>query len=326
MKNERRHELQNNELAAWLTKNMGSAGPYVSWGLAAGIAIVLVVVFMNVSASRQAEESEQAWSAMHDLQGKALAALSQGNTDDFKFTGAMTDLSSLADEHKGSELGTLANLAIADTYFERGALSLRRSRQISNESYENAARYYSKVLEDRKATKFLLDMARFRRGRSYEWRNQIGEAVADYQATTGPYESMAQAQLVVLESKDIKQWYDEFDLLDLGARPTDTINFPQTDFDEPDQLGKPGDLEKYFDIDTSERDAADSTPSERESAFPVEGGDATTDPVETAPAEPTTDTETGEETAESDEAPTTASDSSDATESPAENAETPAAE
>lgn len=250
MKSERRHDLQNNTLAAWLSQYMKSAGgPLTSWVIAGVIAIVLVIVFVKVSGSRQEANQQKAWADLYGLQNQALAAMSPGANDEYKFTSAIEGLEGVAEEHAGKSLGLFANFAIADTYSQRGVSSLERSRQISNDAFEKAAEYYTNIIESRSASELMVNLARFRRGRSYEWRNQLSDAMADYEATKGPYTRVAKEQLLALKSPGMKEWYEEFDALDFTKPQAGSLQgLPDSPFSEP------GDLENYLNTNGAAND------------------------------------------------------------------------
>jgi len=244
MKSERRHELQQNSLKNWLESKSGTLGAQSSWIIAGLIAIILVFVFVQISSSRRANNLTEAWNDLYSLRTEART------TDQFQSDRAITGLEALADEHRGSEVGRFAKMAIGDTYMLRGGAALFQSRQTSREMFGKAATYFSQIISDSKAPQDMIDVARFRRARSYEWRNQISDAIEDYKATKdsgSPYASLAENQLALLSQPNIRKWYDEFDGLDLTRRPAASAeSFPDTEFSSgPDAIGT--DQDRLFD-------------------------------------------------------------------------------
>ena len=290
MKNERRHELQNNVLAGWLAKQTQSGGKYTSWMLAGFIAVLLVTVFVMFSTSRQEASQKAAWTELYELQVQAQMALRQGAGAEFKLENAMQGLEGIAEENEGQNLAHLARFAIADMYLQQGGTSIRQSRLISSKAFEEAANAYTFIIEDKTASDFMVNLARFRRGRSFEWRNQLTDAIADYEATTGPYSTIAQNQLVALKNPALKQWYEEFDSLDLtppAAEPS-IQDLPDTPFSAP------SDLNKYFNSDANNPlgdlpDLGTTAPAESSEGSPSDGQPEYEPPAaaDTQEAEPT---------------------------------------
>ncbi len=305
MKSERRHELQTNTLAIWLSEKGKSIGQNSTWYIAGGIAIVLILIFAKVSRDRSAEAQQEGWATLRTVESAGYQAIGGFQPNEQQFNDSTTTLEKLAGDNSGSSLGTMAAMSLADLQMFHGNLYLRRSRQASNEAFQKAANAYTMVIEDKSADSMLVNLARFRRGRSYEWRNMLSDAIADYEATEGPYATKAATQVAFLKSNGATAWYDEFDQLDLTQRPVTPLqDFSEQPFSEDaDALEKTlrdalGDAGVGTDDATSEEDSAtqdaegsdaageDSTPaSEDKSANDSTDADAATDDAAKAPAE-----------------------------------------
>ncbi|REJ67806.1 MAG: hypothetical protein DWQ31_10535 [Planctomycetota bacterium] len=337
MKTERRHELQSNALAAWLMKTSQSLGPYMSWIIAGAIAVVLLLVFLQIRSGRQNEGTAALQQEISTLSSNALAALRQNPPKFFEFQTAATELKDLAEEHEGTRMGQLAALAVGDTYMQQGEVMLRGRRAEAYDAMETAAEYYSKVIEDETAPQLWSQLARYRRGRTYEWRNQLNPAIEDYEATEGPYARLAAQHAAFLKRPSTREFYDEFDRLDLRPPQIDPTRVdPTTGFSDQsgldEELGEVGLSDPFGGGPATQRSVldrvnteklGDQRPLEADPTQDVDTSDGAQEPATDAPPGETSgdEPESGGADSQGDAQPVDPSDAAPTDDDPSDDAQ-----
>jgi hypothetical protein len=165
MKAEKRHELQQNELAGWLGEQIETAKPYASTiaFVALGIAaIVALVIYLNNAGN---PASAGSWS-------RYLAAF-----NDREPTVALEEL---AEKEPDSPAALWALQSVGDLNLAQGSMQLFTDREEAKKSLEKAEKAYLEV--EKKATSPMLkSAARLGLAKLYEAQNKPGEAKKFYE-------------------------------------------------------------------------------------------------------------------------------------------------
>ncbi len=173
MKAEKRHELQQNELADWLGEQIEAAKPYSGTILFAAIALVLAVALGIYLMSAGNPASAAAWS-------KYFAA--------FNDREPAVALQELATKEAGSPAALWALQSVGDINLSQGSLQLFSDREEAKKLLAKAEEAYKQVEE--KANDPLL-----------KTRARLGLAKL-YEATNKPAESKRFYELIVQSEKD----------------------------------------------------------------------------------------------------------------------------
>src|SRR5260221_4683612 len=198
MKTERRHELQANQLAEFLTDVSEKAKPYAKGLLGIALAaLVVVCAYLYLSRRSAAEEGEswnEAWQAI-------------GSRDD-------EGLRTVIKKYPDKPAAMWSQLVLADIELSRGVFSLFGQKSAGRDLIRSAFDDYQHVA-DHAAHPLLREQALFGMGRAQESLNQLEKAreayaqvVKDFPA--GPYAKRAQQRLDELAHDSTKVFYDWF--------------------------------------------------------------------------------------------------------------------
>ncbi|MAR12420.1 MAG: hypothetical protein CL681_20915 [Blastopirellula sp.] len=167
MKSERRHELQNNELAAIYDQyaDQIKLGSKIG-AVAVGVLVIGIAVWAYSSNSEQTKLA-QGWEALDE-------ALS-GTTAD---TEALTEM---ADEYQGSPAGHWARKTAADRTLATGIQELRMNREDATKKINDAIEIYKDV-ENQGGT-MLQQQVFLGLGKAYESLSDVDQAKTYYQKT-----------------------------------------------------------------------------------------------------------------------------------------------
>jgi hypothetical protein len=271
MKTERRHELQTNELAVWLTDAVEVAKPYARLLTGIVLAAVVLSIFYVVMTRRSKEAEERGWTEHF------IAAASED----------ATDLEQVAREHPGTTVATWSHIKLGDRHLNEGIDLRFRNRakaeeelRVAEESYQ-AALADAEVLAQQRAT---LGLARV-----YETQQEFDKARKHYQALKdgwpeGVLAELAARRLADLERQRTKEFYDWFAKQD-PKPPLDGEGLPP---------GSP----LPFDLDTGSTAHPDITPPLTPGAIdPTTEGDGPelTTPADDEPGTPASDGADNEE-------------------------------
>ena len=294
MKTERRHELQNNELAAWLTVWIERIQPYLKTIFGVMILGLVIILGFTIVKNREQQAAAQAWSAYFD-------AHDTRNAEDF------VDVSQ---EFPQSSPGMWAMQSAGDIDLTNGAIQLFRDRDAGRDEIQNAAESYEKIATTTNDP-MLKPRALFGWGQALEAIGELQAAQEKYtQVVTGAekggeFEGSVVAQLASHRLEALKQpatqtWYSWF----AEQKPIQSPLSNQGLFDnlpalpdEPDiNLPQPGELipgtlpEEESSTDTSESgdgpilfnpadttnpspESTDSSPEEQETTLDTEAVD-----------------------------------------------------
>ncbi|MBP86935.1 MAG: hypothetical protein CMJ64_09485 [Planctomycetaceae bacterium] len=297
MKAERRHELQDNELANWLGQYLAHVKPYSKTILAVALLALAAAVAGSFVLRDQAARAQLGWNDFYQ-------AFGQRNTD---------SLEDVAKQYAGTDAAIWATQAEADLQLAEGVNALYRSREQARDLLESAKNGYSSVAVAPGTDRLLKERAWFGLGRVHESLSELDEAIDYYGrlAQSSPDSALgkeAQRRLDMLKDPDVEKWYNWFarqkprppiapgipggpGMPDL---PTDLGNLP----DRPD-LSLPTPLETSVPIGPAE--APLLPPEGSESAAPAPPKDGSDEPpAESAPAKSDPDAKPASEPASSE--------------------------
>ena len=240
MKNERRHELQTNELAVWLARWIEKIKPYSK--AIAGVAILAVTIVCAVgyvNGRNQTGEGD-AWTEYFE-------AYAINNPERFR---------DVADRFPNTEPGMWALQSVGDGELATGAEQLFRDQSAAKESLENAKQIYAQVAESSKG-RMLKPRAIFGSGQAMEALGEFDGAKEKYSEIVkgsepnGEFPSsivaqLAQQRLDALKQPTVENWYKWF----AGQKPIQSpLNRPGLFQDLPNlpeqpnlNLPNPGEL------------------------------------------------------------------------------------
>ena len=314
MKTERRHELQHNQLADWLTETREKIEPYSTtiWASIGGLVIVAVLASYLVRQS-SANKADQ-WNLYF-----------QGN--DSLAMGDSTALADMVELMPDSNAGHWARLQLGDYYMMQGVDNAFQDRVQSGADLAKAVEEYKYLLEHAEVPE-LLERATLGLARAYESQDKLVDAQKEYEAVVKNWPDSVSAteakqRLADLERAATTEFYAWFATQDpkppadpSSMMPGQSIPFDPTSLpsDESgsflpfetqgDPSGKPADDSSVFpggltvqgsettsdttaaanDAASTTEDAAEATTSETtEAANPAAEVPALNPPAETPP-------------------------------------------
>ncbi len=203
MKTERRHELQHNELADWLSDSVRTAKPYWRALLGVALAIVILLVCYYLISSNTARKQTRAW----DSYLTALAASTPQGVQD--------DLTKVIEVYPSANAGYWAEVALADLQLNEGINALFVNKSDGQTKLKSAMDHYQSVLGKSKDN-LLWARATFGLARAQESLGKLDDAIKSYESvanvTTMPaYAELAKDRVVALKKPATKAWYAWFD-------------------------------------------------------------------------------------------------------------------
>jgi hypothetical protein len=196
MKTERRHELEKNQLADWLTSKITwcEENARLIAGVVAGIAIIGIVYF--VLSNRKQEREASAWNTFFTANiGPDTGALE---------TLAKNDGDLLA--------GQMADLRLADHFLSQGINEMSKDRAAATEKITKSKDFYSRLEKSR--TVWLQERAALGLARGYETLGMLDKAQEHYTKLRdfkdGLYHDLAVEKLEYLgrkSTKEFAEWY-----------------------------------------------------------------------------------------------------------------------
>ena len=192
MKTERRHELEKNQLADWLTTKITwcEENARLIAGVVAGVAIIGIVYF--VLSNRKQEREASAWNAFFTANvGPDTGALE---------TLAKNDGDLLA--------GQLADLRLADYYLSQGINEMSKDRAAATDKITKSKDFYSRLEKSR--TVWLQERAALGLARGYETLGMLDKAQEHYAKLRnfkdGLYHDLAVEKYEYLGRKQTKEF------------------------------------------------------------------------------------------------------------------------
>lgn len=236
MKTERRHELQENELAGWLAEKVEAVRPHLKT-IGAVIALLAVAYFcFNVYASRTVAAKEAAWAAYFDAVGNLprIAA----------------DFEEVAETYPGTDAAGWALQTAGDLYLYEGIRALYTDRSTADSQLENARKAYEGVLNTF-SDDMLLQRASLGLGKCLESEGKIDDAKTRYKSLADKWPDsqiavIAKSRLDALEDSETQVWYQWFAEQEPAPNPLSDPSMLQGLPNLPDeadlQMPEPGQL------------------------------------------------------------------------------------
>ncbi len=247
MKAKRRQELQTNQLADWLGKEIQTTKPYVPWVLGGLIVILIAYVIFSIRSTRLERALATAWDSYQSAQAKGFDAI--GKDRSFQLNEALTTLEKIAKEYPDEPVGCLSQLAVADINLEVGQSQFRSNNTAAKDHFKKAADNFRDVAAGTTDSE-LKNRARFGLAKSYEWQMLLTKAREEYAKVEGPFRPMAQARMHDLEQASTEQFYNAYVAWKPKPKPAaeDSTVPPAPDF-SLDEEEVPGELnyERYLD-------------------------------------------------------------------------------
>lgn len=245
MKSQRRHELEQNELAQWLGEVIGKVKPYQNVLLGALIVLLLGALAYALWSRQTGSRSAAAWTALFE----AMESNDVLGYDD------------IIEQYPGTTAADFAAALAGDYHLSEGCRLLFENKANANQELRKATEYYLQVLEASDESS-LRERATFGLARALEAQaRDLDEAVARYREVVenwpdGAFAVAAQRRLEDLQRVETKALYDRFAKFD-----------PKPAFgDEP---GVPG-QKPPFELDSLPEGAPLFTPSSPFGSSPAE--------------------------------------------------------
>lgn len=316
MKAERRHELQHNDLAAWLAKKFIAVRPYVITVVAAIVAVVVVWMGYSWYAQGSAAAKAETWNQYYASLNEAAAG------DDAK-------LRDFIRVHAEEPAGLVARQRFAMMKMSIAAARQLSSRDASREAYQEAIDEFAQV---RQATNddTLKRFVSYQIALARESRYDLDEATTEYKSIVEKWPGSMEAERAEFrladlknpETKDLYEWHrtvnpsatppvapqapvePDTNLDALPDAPPAETDAPPAETDAPKATVPDENASKSDDAAPSDSDA--DAPSDPPATDEKPGDEPATDPVppENAPSDdaPTDTTPTDGETTDGETA------------------------
>lgn len=199
MKAQRRHELQENELATWLGQHLEQAKPYSKTIVAVLLLAVAAAIAGSYALRDQAARAQIGWTAFYQAFGAQDP----------------NELGDVARLHSGTEAAIWATQAEADLKLNDAVVQIYRSREEAKTLLDEAKTGYETVTKSPAADGLLRERATFGLGRVHETLNELDEAKQYYTelAQGAPQSALgkaAQQRLDTLNDPSVERWYNWF--------------------------------------------------------------------------------------------------------------------
>ena len=211
MKTERRHELQTNELAIWLTSWLEAIKPYSKVLLGALVLLAAVWFAVTYVRSRGRETESRAWTSLFQAYG----------------TGAATDvaeqMADVAKSYPGTPAGLWALQTAADVHLAEGTQQLFRDREQAKQDLQQAQEAYD-TISQQATDPMLKQRALFGAAQALECLGDFGQAEKKYRELSESVPDSAVGQLagqrlLSLQQPATRDWYRWFAEQKPVARP-----------------------------------------------------------------------------------------------------------
>lgn len=200
MKGERRHELETNVLADWLSGVIRAIKPYVNATLSVVLLLAVATVAYTWWGRESALKSARAW-------GDFYQAVSAQNTK---------LLEGIVEDYPGTDVAYWAAVATGDLHLSRGCnlLFLDDGRAEAYQDLRKAVDYYGQVLDGCRIAE-LRERATFGLARALESQEDLQGAIQQYQDVEnnwpdGVFAAAARQRREDLNSPATKKFYDRF--------------------------------------------------------------------------------------------------------------------
>lgn len=200
MKTERRHELQTNELADWLGKQIEGIRPYSKTILGVVVLAGAAMVALTFSLTQRSRNAALGWQAYYEASAARNAE----------------SLSDIAKDHEGTTAGIWATQAAGDAYLMQGTSLLHIDRDDAAERLNKARDAYQQVI-DQTYDDLLKPRALLGLAQCYEARNEVGEAEKQYNRVVEGWPETSLAELAKerrdlltqASTREFLNWFDD---------------------------------------------------------------------------------------------------------------------
>jgi predicted negative regulator of RcsB-dependent stress response len=175
MKSERRHELQENDLAAYLGRLNKTIEPYSRAIIVGVVALFVAVIAFGLYRSRMTESRSEATIRL-------IQATGGGDPE---------GLAQVAEDYPNTTAATWARLYEGNRYMAQGLSSLYQDRAEAERLLDQAGTAYRQALAGKADERVLRSRAHFGLARIAEARGNADEAIAEYEAVIEANESEA---------------------------------------------------------------------------------------------------------------------------------------
>lgn len=195
MDSEHRHELQQNELAAWLAGVVEKLKPYGSLIAISVVGLVLVYTawgfYQNSSANKDAADWDLYTTAMLS-QAPDLAAL-QAAADEFGDSGSVADWSSIT---------------LADGRLYAASLGWLLDRVKAAEALGQAREQYERLVVTKDVSPVVRHRAQLGLARSYELEGNVPQAIEAYEQVQGAFKQLAEDRIAALSEPEAQSDFE----------------------------------------------------------------------------------------------------------------------
>jgi len=204
MKGERRHELEQNQLADWLAQKIEAVKPYTNWILGTLLLLAVGGTWYSIS-SRQATALEgEGWDQLY-------AALAAGEH-------SPGELEEIVAEYDGTPLAHWAATLAGDLRLDLGCKYLFFNKPTANQELRDAEGHYRTVFEQ-SSSSMLRERATYGLARTLEAQGNLEKAIERYDEVGTKWPNGAYAKAAATRSKDLqkestKTFYDRFSKFD----------------------------------------------------------------------------------------------------------------
>ncbi|MEA1950294.1 MAG: tetratricopeptide repeat protein [Planctomycetota bacterium] len=269
MKSERRHELEQNELADWLGDSVETVKPYANVILGVLLGALIVVVGGTWWVQQSQAKQGESWDAFY-------TALSSSNP---------ADLGEMVEDYPDSKAADWARVVAGDMHLTAGCNQLFSNRANANNELDKAADFFEEVL-DKSQQGVLLDRASYGLARTREAMGELDKAKELYGKVTkkwpdGPFAKISANRLEKLEQPGTLAFYDRFAKFDPKPAFSNQPGIPGAGplFDDKSLLG-PDSMFDPASLPNLDLKAVESDDQESEAAPKPEAAK----PAETKPA------------------------------------------
>lgn len=198
MEGERRHELEENDLAESVATLVQRMRPHLWTAATAALALVGGLAAWSLISAQQAASRSRSWDA-------CMAALAERNPE---------RLNDVIRQYPGSPAAQWSQLLLADSAIAEGSQQMFSDRTRGRERLEAAVAIYSTLLGERPQP-LIAERAVFGMAKAREGLGQLEEARKGYEAIVSEYPTsavrgIAQNRIAALSSEATRQWYDWF--------------------------------------------------------------------------------------------------------------------
>ena len=174
MKADHRHELQTNDLAAWLENAVEKTKPYARAIVGVCVAVAIIIaVYAYVGA----------------LERRGTTAAAEQLISAIQF-GSPAELQALVDQHRGTQPAALAQLLLAERLLDQGTDALYNDKSAGKENLLKASDAFQSA-EQNVRDPMLRAWAMYGIGRAHEAMGDLDRARTDYERLVKEYPDSA---------------------------------------------------------------------------------------------------------------------------------------